>query len=95
MRAGVACDAETVIPHIIAVNAVVEHIPVCDFPKELVFEDENYVYVKELDRLLERCYEEKKLPNELGISWAATSKVIQIQGYDSFRGTVGEGINQL
>lgn len=85
-RERVACDVETILPGVIAANAAMQYIAVREFPKELVFEDEKSVYVKELDRLLERCYEEKKLPNELGIHWAIPSETIAIKGYHSFRG---------
>lgn len=82
----VPCSIETILPHTIAVNAAMEYIPVCDFPRQLIYEDENYLYVKGLEEVLELCYETKKLPNELEVGWSTPNKNVMIRNYYAFKG---------
>lgn len=80
------CSIQTTLPQIIAVNAAVASIPVYDFPKQMIEENESQLYVKGLEEVLEQCYKQNKLPNELEIEWSKPSESVCIKDYHSFKG---------
>ena len=82
----VACNLNTTLPGIIAINASIENIPVVQFEPSMIEEDENGVWVKDIDNVLEDCFESEKLPNEIGYKWAYKSRKVDVRGYSSFSG---------
>jgi predicted dehydrogenase len=57
---------------------------IVDFPRDLVVVEgdpgERRTSVKDLDRSLDQCYEQGRLPSEIGISWSAAGKKITLPG---------------
>ena len=42
-------------------------------------------YVRGLADILHECYEARRLPSELGVSWAQAPHSMDLTHYDSFR----------
>lgn len=66
------CVAETAMAHNIIINSLYEQCGIQNFPSELVVNDENdkRTYVKGLDDLLLKAFEEGKMLSELDCGWA-------------------------
>jgi hypothetical protein len=84
----VPCGIEAAMPHLFTVNFLGDHVPVRSFPKESVVADSAHerTYMPGLAEALVRCYEEEKLPHELGCKWAVPSSPIETAGYTKFTG---------
>lgn len=80
------CDVDTVLPEVIAVNAAIENIPVKPFKIDMIAENGDRIWVNNINSVLERCFEDEKLPGELGFEWASKTEEIDIKGYRSFVG---------
>ena len=52
----VPCDVETVIPELALIGEVMKQIEVMNFPKEMILEDEEKIYIKGMSEILDRCY---------------------------------------
>lgn len=85
-----ACDVGTVMPHLTVCNAVLDHMPIHTFPEEIILRMENPQRV-EVQGLYEagcRCFEEGKLPEELGYGWAKPSVRVSLKDYQAFAGNL-------
>jgi hypothetical protein len=76
----------TILPEVITVNAAIENIPAIPFKSEIFEEDETYVWVKDINNILENCYKTEKLSSEIGYEWSYKSKKAEVRGYKSFSG---------
>lgn len=67
---------------------------IVDFPKDVVVVEgdpgERKIWVKDLDVSLDKCYEQSKLPSEIGITWAVPGAKIPVAGLERAQGN-GEG----
>lgn len=82
----VVCGPEAAGIHTKCVNAITELIPETPvFPADITVDDTegNRVYVKGLADVLHKCYDEWKLPSELGTGWGEP-KSIDMTGYNHF-----------
>ena len=87
----VVCGPEAAGAQTACIYAAQQSTPtIVDFPRNLVVVEgevgERQTHVKDLEKILDRCYEKALLPSELGISWAARSAEIAI----SRRSTPGD-----
>lgn len=92
---GVPCDVTTVLPEVIAVNAMAQLIRPQQFPEEMVAEDKTNIYVHHMDEILNDCYERACLPEEAGYTFAKKKNGPSLVGYRHFPGLWGEGLNIL
>ena len=84
----VVCGPEAACIHTKCVNAITQMIPETPvFPADVtVFDEENQMrYVRGLADILHECYEARRLPSELGVSWAQAPHSMDLTHYDSFR----------
>jgi predicted dehydrogenase len=82
--ASVVCGPEAARAQTLVVNGMHESVPdVRTFPAALVEEDASSGrrWVRGLDDVLARLYEQAQLPSELGIDWAASGRTIPLQQY--------------
>ncbi len=86
--APVPCGIEAAMPHLLTVNFLGDHVPVCSFPNASVVTDADNerTYVPGLAESLIACYNEEKLPHELGFPWAAPQPKLETAGYSRFTG---------
>ena len=73
------CDINTTLPEILIANTVSKHMPVSEFPKELIQEDDENLSVKGISDIMNHCYERNQLFSEAGPSWAKDKLIIEIQ----------------
>ncbi|HEX4054074.1 MAG TPA: Gfo/Idh/MocA family oxidoreductase [Tepidisphaeraceae bacterium] len=71
----VACGPEAAGAQTACIYAAQQSMPeIADFPRDLVIVEgspgERRTYVKDLDKTLDRCYEQMSLPSESGVSWS-------------------------
>ncbi len=81
------CGIETALPQTLCMNGAQESSAVADFPPELVCVrcgDEPRAWVDGLRGVLEGCYEEWKLPSELGVPWAHQGRPVALSGYSHY-----------
>lgn len=72
-----SCVAETVLPHLECINTLAELFPVTPrIPDEFIrFLEGNRQYVcTGIEEIFEQCYQEGKLPYEIGAAWAQKPK---------------------
>jgi predicted dehydrogenase len=72
----VVCGPEAAGAQTACIYAAQQSMPdIIDFPRDLVVvegaSDERRTYVKNLDKALDKCYEQFSLPSELAIPWSA------------------------
>ena len=82
----VPCNVETVLPHLTVCDALFDHVPVHEFPKELIYRKddsngEKGTFVKDLYSQLWTCFEKNCSPYEAGFPWAVPSQKVDISGY--------------
>lgn len=91
----IPCDIDTASPQLITINAVSEHCAVTDFPEEHLVRkpikerngnETTLVYVEGIKKDLIKCYNEEKLPSELGYPWAKKCGEFEVGEYTEFRG---------
>lgn len=81
----VVCTPEAASVHTRVVNAITENIPETPvFPEDVTVRNEERVWIKGLYEILCQCYDEGKLPSELGASWARKAVKIDLSSYDHF-----------
>ena len=82
------CHAETILPHLTVSNGVADHLPIRDFPPEVrVHQAEPKAdWVRDLHADAERCYAAAKLPDEMGLAWAAPSVTFRTADVKRFEG---------
>jgi hypothetical protein len=79
----VVCGPEAAGAQTACIYAAQQSTPaIVDFPRDLVVVEgeagERQTHVRDLEKVLDRCYERALLPSELGISWAARSAEIAV-----------------
>ncbi|OGD27211.1 MAG: hypothetical protein A2Y56_15535 [Candidatus Aminicenantes bacterium RBG_13_63_10] len=84
-----ACGLEAASAHVLAVNGMQESSDgIRGFPESLVAwrgpAGARVAAVRGLPEILWRCYEEGKLPSEVGASWARPGKVLNLGSYGCF-----------
>jgi predicted dehydrogenase len=77
----VICGAEAAGAQTACVYAAQQSTPtIVDFPRDLIAVEgapgERRVFVKNLDKVLDKCYEQIRLPSEVAISWAVPAREI-------------------
>lgn len=82
----VVCDVATVMPEVIAVNAMAEAVPVRRFEEEMIEENETDIYVKGIAEVLEKCYQSNSLPFEMNMSFSKGKYQINTTNYVEFQG---------
>jgi predicted dehydrogenase len=81
----VVCGPEAAGAQTACIYAAQESMPnIVDFPKDdVVIEGkpgERRIHVKDLEKVLDQCYEGSALPSELGIGWAVRASEIAVTG---------------
>lgn len=84
----VTCVAETVRPHLKICNAIFDKVSIENFPKELCYRSEGKAgsFVKNLSKDCKACYDEFKMPYEIGFSWAVLDTPLELSSYSKFTG---------
>lgn len=83
----VACTAQTILPQLTVCNAIVEYGRVAPLPEDRmqrVTEPEPGVFMLGLADEAWQCFEQAKLPSELGFDWAQQPSDIPLKGYTAF-----------
>lgn len=83
------CDADTILPHLVVCDAMLDQDDIHDFPKDLVYREEGDhagTFVKGLYGDLRRCFDDGKLPSEEGFAWAFPEKTLDVKNYREFKG---------
>ena len=83
----VACTAQTILPQLTVCNAIVEYGRVAPLPEDRmqrVTEPEPGVFMPGLADEAWQCFEQAKLPSELGFDWAQQPSDIPLKGYTAF-----------
>ena len=88
----VTCGPEAARSQTLCINAAHDSMPdIVEFPESMIDvmgePGERVAFVPGLADTLRRCYEESKLPSELGIDWARPGKEIDLTDYHSFPGS--------
>ncbi len=82
------CPIDAAIPQLMVINAVTEEIPITQFPNDVVVrgetKGETLLYVEGMNKMLDDCYEEEKLPSEMGYKWAIAHPTINVSNYTKF-----------
>jgi predicted dehydrogenase len=91
----VMCGPEAAGAQTACIYAAQESTPeVVDFPRDLVTVEgnigERQTHVKDLEKVLDRCYEKSQLPNDLGIGWAARGAEISVSRWAAAGDTGGD-----
>lgn len=77
----IRCGAEAARTHVEAIYAMHESVPeIPKFPEELIHyhQQQRLTTVEGLEKLLTLCYQEGKLPHELGAAWSSAGATIHI-----------------
>ncbi len=81
----IPCGLPAARCHTLCVNGMQEAVPAPGrFPATLVRREEDLVWVDGLSEQLRRCYQEGRLPGEMGIGWARGPQRIDLEGYTRF-----------
>lgn len=84
-KQNVICGPEAASIHTKTIDAITEFRPDTPvFPEELTVRTEERVYVKGLADVLHECYENWKLPSEIGAPFATEKTAVDMTAYDSF-----------
>jgi hypothetical protein len=87
----IACPPEAASSHTLCMNGIQESMPdIVEFPQSLINvqgpPDDRLTWVTGLREVLEQCYEEWKLPSELGAEWAKAGEEAKLSTYEFFPG---------
>lgn len=85
----VVCGIEAATSHTICINGMQESVwPIPYFPGNLIKYDEKskITWVEGLNDVLKICYQQWKLPHEVGVEWAKAGKAMDLKGYQYFKG---------
>lgn len=77
----IPCGLETASAQTLCIHGVHESVPSpVPFPEEIINYDTNdrIVWVSELTDVLRQCYDEWKLPHELGVAWAKRGEEVDL-----------------
>ena len=85
------CGLEAAMSQTLCINGAQDSMPeIREFPASLIEvrgqPGGRSIQVRGLDEALKACYERNCLPSELGISWAAAGREVDLLGYDDFPG---------
>lgn len=89
-EAQLTSDPDSILPHLIVCDAMLDQDDIHDFPKDLVYRvegDNPGTFVHGLYDDLRRCFDDGKLPSEEGFSWAFPEKQLDVADYREFKGT--------
>ena len=86
IRAGQAtsCPPEAALAHAVCIDAVHRSCSdIVSFPQDMIIEDdlaenEKGVYVKGLDKILDRCYRENIMISETGVDWGVSQRRVTV-----------------
>lgn len=85
----VPCTPETVLPHLTLCNAIFDQAKACPLPADRmvhVTAPASGRFLPGLSDAAWTCFEQGRLPSELGYDWAAAPTAIQLSGYTAFSG---------
>ncbi len=91
----IPCDIDTASPQLITINAVSENCEISEFPEEHLVRkpikeksgnETTLVYVEGIKEALIKCYEDEKLPSEVGLAWADECEEFDVGKYTEFKG---------
>jgi predicted dehydrogenase len=83
------CGIEAATPHLFTINFLADHVPIHNFPAENIVRSQELqaTYVPDLEKVMLRCYDQAKLPHELGdVAWAQDAQVFSTADYREFSG---------
>ncbi len=85
------CGAAAASGQTLAVNGLQDSRPdVVEIPSPLRVVERTgpseWMRIRELDEAWERCYDESRLPSEIGVPWARAGRRINLRGYRNFPG---------
>lgn len=85
----VPCTVDTILPQLTVCNAICDQAEIHPLPAERmerVTEPESGIFMPGLSDEAWRCFEEGKLPSQLGYTWACAPSEITLKGYTAFSG---------
>lgn len=87
----VVCGLEAASAQNLALNGAQDSMPdIVEFPRDIVKqtgeEGKRVTYAEGLDEVMKRCFEEEKLPSELGVAWARPGREVDLANYRQFPG---------
>ena len=91
----VPCQVDTVLPHMKTCDALFDLVDIYSYPEEMVYrsvdphasdDSQKGWMVKGLYQDMLKCWEARKLPDEIGLSWAKPSTEIDMTQYTRFSG---------
>lgn len=91
----IICDAETVLPEVIAVNAMAEVVPVNQFAENMIQETDTTVCVSGINEMLIKCFEQNVLPSEGDLTFSKGAYKMETREYRHFKGLYKEKRNNL
>lgn len=83
------CGPEAAFSQTLCMNGIQESVPeILTFPKSLIHEEntQGRIWIKGLDEVLYRCYQQGVLPSEIKVRWAKKGKTINLENYHFFPG---------
>ncbi len=84
----VACPAAAAAAHTLCINGVQESSEITEFPSDIVsIVEERHgpqSIVEGLNESMRQCYDEWKLPSELGLSWSKARETVDLRNYREF-----------
>lgn len=80
------CVPETVKPHLVTVNLLMERCPIHRITEHLYREEDKGTFVKGLFDQLWTCFEENRLPTEGEWDWVPAPTLLEPAGYREFTG---------
>lgn len=81
----IICGPETALAQTICANGIQESFPdIKTFPQDLIVEEKNRKYVKNLGESLIYCYKKNILPSEGKYKWAGSGNIINLENYKHF-----------
>lgn len=83
-----ACHVDTILPHLAVCNAMMDYMPIHDFPAVALrqIQDPPSVEMVGLHEAMRQCYEQERLPGELGFSWAQEPVRVEMKNIHAFEG---------
>ena len=82
------CSIDASVSSLRLANGLLDFVPIREFDRNIVKfnEEKELVYVPGLHLDLFQCYEQWKLPSEMGFSYAAPETEFSLEGYERFEG---------
>ena len=92
----IPCQIDTVLPHMKVCDALFDLVDIHSFPQEMIYRasnprrkegtEDDGNFVRGLYQDMRRCFDEGKLPDELGLRWAQPSTEVDVSAYQRFSG---------